>query len=67
MGLLTSLSFWIMCGMMWLLVTPSLVSVISAQNFTGIEAFLMGVLPWAVLLAIVGRILSMLRSGGNPA
>lgn len=65
MGLLTGLVFWIMCGIMWLLVTPALVGVIAAQGFTGIEAFLMGVLPWAVLLSIVGRIIFILRTGGS--
>lgn len=67
MGLLSGVSFWIMCGMMWLLATPPLVSVISAQNFTGVEAFLMSILPWVVLLCIIGKILSIIRSGGATA
>ena len=65
MGFLTGISFWIMCGIMWIMATPALVSVIAAQNFTGIEAFLMGILPWAVLLAIIGRIIFIIKSGGN--
>ena len=66
MGVLTSLSFWIMCTIMWIVATPILVSVISAQNLTGIEGFLMNVLPWAVLLALVLRILVSLQGGGQP-
>jgi uncharacterized membrane protein len=65
MGLMTGLAFWIMCGIMWIMATPVLVSVINAQGFTGVEAFLMAVLPWTVLLAIIGRIMFVIKNGSD--
>lgn len=64
MGLLTGLAFWIMCGIIWLFATPMIMDVIAASGITGMELFLMYMLPWAVLLSIVGRIIYVLRSGG---
>ena len=65
MGLLTGLAFWIMCGIIWLFATPMIMSVITASNLSGVELFLMYMLPWAVLLSIVGRIIYVVRSGGE--
>lgn len=54
-------AFWIMMTVMWLIATPSLVSVIDNANLTGIEGFLIGVLPWAVLLSLIGKVIVEFR------
>jgi len=64
-GVLTGLAFWIMSGIIWLLATPMLLSVINSSGLSGIELFLMYLLPWAVLLSIIGRILYVIRTGGS--
>lgn len=67
MGLLTGIAFWIMCGIMWLMATPILYTVINGMGLSGVELFLMNLVPWAVLIAIIGRIVVVLRTGGEPA
>lgn len=67
MGIISGTAFWIMCTLMWLLATPTLVDVINGANLSGIELFLMTILPWVVLLCLVGKVLSVLRNGGDTA
>ena len=57
------LAFWIMGGVMWIVFTPSMVSVINASGITGIELLLMQLVPWVVLLAIIVRIYVSLKGG----
>lgn len=67
MGLLTGVAFWIMCGIIWLFATPMILDVINASGLSGMELFLMYCVPWAVLLAILGRIMFVIRTGGETA
>jgi hypothetical protein len=65
MGLLTGAAFWLMCGIIWIFATPMIIDVINSSGISGIELFLMYSVPWAVLLAIIGRFLYVIRTGGN--
>ena len=65
MGFLTGVAFWIMCAIIWLFATPMIISVINVSGISGMELFLMYCVPWAVLLAIIGRILYVFRTGGE--
>lgn len=63
MSIIRGTAFWIMLGIMWLLATPALVGVINGFGLSGMESFLMNLVPWAVLLAIVVKVLTGLRGG----
>lgn len=65
MSIIRGVSFWVMMTMMWLLVTPPLVFFISEIGLTGIEGFLMGILPWVVLLALIIKVISSLQQGDS--
>lgn len=63
MSIIRSTAFWFMVGIMWVLATPALVSVINGFGLSGIELFLFNLVPWVVLLAIIVRVLVGLRGG----
>lgn len=63
MSVIRGVAFWLMMTMMWLLLTPPLVYFINQINLSGIEGFLMDILPWTVLLALIIKVISSLQQG----
>lgn len=67
MGIISSTAFWIMCGIMWLLATPIIITVINSVTLGPVEGFLMMILPWTVLLSIIYQIYRSLQGAERGA
>lgn len=49
----------------WVLGSPIVFQIIAAGNFTGVEQFFLILLPWVVLITLVGLLIFRLRFGAS--
>lgn len=65
MSILLELAFYAFSIILWLLASPFLFTVIGEAALTGPTGFFINILPWAVLLSMVGRVILLFRRGAS--
>lgn len=65
MGILVEGIIYSLMLLIWLFASPMIFGALAIGGSTGASGFVAALIPWAVTLVIVGRIIYIFRSGGN--
>ena len=68
MSVLIEAPLLIMAIIVWILGSPIVFAFLDSAALTGAEGFIGGIIPWAVLIVLVGRLIYVVRSAyAGPA
>jgi hypothetical protein len=51
--------------LIWIFASPMIFGALAIGGSTGASGFVAALIPWAILVVLVGRIIYVFRSGGN--
>lgn len=65
MGILVEGIIYSLALLIWLFASPIVFGALEIGGSTGASGFVVALIPWAITLVLVGRIVYVFRSGGN--
>lgn len=62
---LVEIVFYFFAIVMWIFASPILFGILQQSTITGSVGLVLHIIPWVVVLFMVGRLIFVLRSGGS--